>query len=185
MRDGEDALCRSLFRVGYSPPCEADEAAAMRQFRAALDVWAVERKGGEELIRANAIALLKAIVRAAGPALRVKDGELDTGESILLDHPATAELMNLIGALSDLDNGKTPQALLKYSEGATASLFSHEARRRDSLLELVDVLAHDSPGVPRRTIEAQVSRWLKNKGTTRRGAPISARWLRDLRNKKA
>jgi hypothetical protein len=184
MHDAEDAPDPYRFRVEYPPLREAYDDAAMKRLRDDLDAWAAKRNEGEELVRADSIALLRIVVRAAGRALRRQDGEWEPGERVWLDHPAIAHLEKLIGALGDLENGKTHKALRKCSQGATASLWSHEVRIRDGLLEMVDVLCHASPGADRKKIEADLSRMLNSNRSTWRGKRFSPGLLKGLRNRK-
>ena len=105
------------------------------------ELLAVNRTSIVELLSCLHTSLTASLARKASDA---------ADPVVLFDHPAMVLLDELIGTLKDLDNAKTHPLFdtPKISKGA--SLSTAEARRRDALLELVDIIKL-SKGLPTRT----------------------------------
>jgi len=162
---------------------EAD-AVAMRNLRASLDALASGKKA-IELTRPNVFALLQVLADGLRPATEVAIGVMpDDVRLVVTDHPAIALLDNLVGALNDLDNGKTHETLKPSPYGAKASLTAEEIRERDALLQTVDIVQYRYKLKSRAAAEKKLALELKKRGKKYGGKPVTAQMLKSWRDRR-
>ena len=164
------------------------DALAMRQLRAALDVFASEHGEGTEpdakisLERSHAIALLTHLHAGLSDSLRrpanMPSDDEDVPE-VVFEHPAMSLLRHFIGVLYDLDNAKTDAVFRPSVEPRGSPLWRHEVRWRDALLELVDVIKIDRNMKKRALAEQMLARLLKR--SLGRAKGITAEQLHEMR----
>jgi hypothetical protein len=98
---------------------------------------------------------------------------------VVFEHPAMSLLRHFIGALYDLDNAKKDAVFRPSVTPRGSPLWRQEVRRRDALLELVDVIKLDR-NMKKRAPAERMLKLLLEKGLGRAKA-ISAKQLREMR----
>ncbi len=164
------------------------DALAMRQLRAALDLFASQHGHGTEpdaditLERSHVIALLTRLHSNLSESLRRPANLLPAHEDdpeIIFDHPAMMLLRKFVDALADLENAKNAAVFETPAKSKGSSLRRSEIRRRDALLELVDVYQalENLPG--RADAEEALAKMMIKK--VGRGKTLSAEQLHEMR----
>jgi hypothetical protein len=176
-----DGLAGAEVQRALSVAQEAHDAHVMRLLRVSLD-QIMSRKGAAILDRRNALALLRAVSDGLKPATVVVVGRTSAGQSLVVDHPAVANLDELIDAIADLDQGKTHLALKPASRAANASLSTKQRKRDNALLEAVLVIRQANGFRTRSEAEHELAKNLREAGYQRNGKPITAVLLKRLRD---
>lgn len=164
------------------------DAIAMRQVRSALDSFSSKYGQGEErdapiaLERPHVIALLTCLHQSLSsqsmrPANLPSTNEEDL--DVFHEHPAMTLLQNFIDVLADLDNAKRNAVFQTPTKSRAGSLSKSESRRRDALLELVDVIKEALNLRTRAAAEREVARMLSN--TMGRSRAPTAEQLKEWR----
>jgi hypothetical protein len=138
---------------------------------------------GRALTRDTALQLLQIFSDTLGPSLRIAEGETDSGDVVVTDHPGILLLDELRDAIDDLKNAKSHPALEPASYGANASKSSKLAKSDRALLELVEVTKWDKQFKTRKEAEVEVAARLKKKGTKRKGDEITPTLLKSIRDR--
>lgn len=141
----------------------------------------VPTDGTNLLTRPLAIEVLEAVIEAIRPITKIDLGQIDTGEHVITDHGAVALMDELVDALKDLDTPKTHAALQSVSFGAPSKLSRAEVKRRQALIDLVDVCQHFKKFPRRNRAEREVVKILNQNGIKLAGDPFTAKRLENLR----
>jgi hypothetical protein len=149
----------------------------MAELRANLDALA---KPTDEFAtsRDTVRQVLGAVLAALGPAFEERT-RVDDALVVVTPHWSMAALEALGDALADLDRGTTPVLLKKAAGGSGAALSTEERKRDEALIGALPVLSAAGlckDGRPEVFLAAKLA------GLTRRGKPITARVLRNLRS---
>ncbi len=160
---------------------DADDARAMRVLRTRLDEL-MKRPEAGTLTRQNILSLFKCLRDGLRPSTDVLLCTLKTGEPLLTDHPAIALLEEAIDAVGDLDIGKTHAIFKSAPRGATAALTAKQRERDRIWLTSVEIIKRRH-GLPTKSAaESLLAAKLQKAGEMRRGKPVSARTLKNLRD---
>jgi len=125
------------------------DARAMRQLRAALDAFASQYAQDNdpdakiELERPAVIALLNILYASLRDVLKRRANLPSVDEEapkIFLDHPAVSLIRDFSDILTDLDNAKNHRVFETPNTSRGGSLFQSENRKREAVLEFIDVI---------------------------------------------
>jgi hypothetical protein len=168
-RDQEVSGLGALARdVGLDPMAEL--RAALAALAKPTDEFATSR----DTVR----QVLGAVLAALGPAFEERT-RVDDALVVVTPHWSMAALEALVDALADLDRGTTPVLLKKAAVGSGAALSTEERKRDEALMEALPVISAArlcKDGGPEVFLAEKLA------GLTRRGKPITARVLRNLRS---
>lgn len=165
------------------------DALAMRQLRAALDMFASQHGQAKEpdasipLERSQVIALLTQLQSGLSDSL-MRPANLppvhEDDPEIIFEHPTMSLLSHFIDALSDLDIDKTDTIFKTRGNSLGRSLPHYEVRRRDALLELVDVTRLGDKLPTMAAAERKVARMIRKNSKHPEDA-LTAEQLKELR----
>ena len=133
------------------------------------------------LTRPLAIAVLEAVIEAIRPITKIDQGQIDTGEHVITDHGAVALMDELVDALKDLDTPKKHAALKSVSFGAPSKLKRAEVKRRQALIDLVEVYQRFKNFHHRNRAQREVAKILNQNGNKLDGHSFTAKNLENLR----
>jgi hypothetical protein len=160
---------------------EADDARAIGELRRELGE-AMKGPDTETLTRPNLARVLRTIVDRLRPSTSTHLATLKTGEHVVADHPAIALLCEFLDNLDDLDSGKTHAIFKSAPRGATAALTAKQRERDRIWLTSVEIIRRRH-GLPTKSAaESLLAAKLQKAREMRRGKPVSARSLKNLRD---
>jgi hypothetical protein len=159
----------------------ARDARTVAELHACLDEI-MNQPDATKLTRKNGLALLRIISEGLKPSTDKPVGVLDTGQVVVVAHPALALLDDLIDALADLDRGKTHAALKVASEAENAALTTKQRKWDEAMLDAVDIVKRAKGFKTRVEAERFLARNMRKNGVMRRGKAITARTLKRLRD---
>jgi len=137
--------------------------------------------GPNQLTRPLAISVLEAIIDALRPISLIDHGPLDPGEHVVTEHGAITLMVELVDALKDLDTPKRHDALDPAPIGAPRKLTRAEVKRRQALIDFVDVYQRFKKFPRRNRAEREVVKILNQNGIKLAGDPFTAKRLENLR----